>query len=311
MPNYYEILDVSKDATPSDIKKSYRSLSLKYHPDKPSGDKNKFQEINQAYEILSDPQKREQYDAELNGLNNPFARMNGMNEFNNIHEMFNMMFNGGGMPGMPGMHGMPPGMAFGGMPGVRIFHNGVEVNGPHMFQKPSPILKEIHITMEQSYNGVSIPTEIERWVMKNNERISERETIYITIPPGIDNNESLCIQNKGNIVNENCKGDLQFVVLIENGTTFKRVGLDLHYNKTITLKEALCGFSFEITHINGKTLNINNNGNITIIKPNYTKVIPNLGMKRGDNTGNLNIIFDLEFPDFLMHDQIEALKEIL
>lgn len=309
MPNYYEILEVSKEATPTDIKKSYRTLSLKYHPDKPSGDKNKFQEINQAYETLSDPQKKEQYDAELNGLHNPFTRMHSTNEFGNIHEMFNMMF-GGGMPGMHG--GMPGGMPpFGGMPGVRIFHNGVEVNGPHMFQKPQPIVKHIKLTMEQAYNGVSLPIEIERWVMKGQERIIEKEMVYVTMPPGIDNNESLCIQNKGNVVNDNCKGDIQFITIVENDTLFKRVGLDLHYNKTISLKEALCGFAFEITHINGKVLNINNNGNVTIVKPNYTKVIPNLGMKRGDSVGNLNIIFELEFPEFLLHDQIEALKEIL
>lgn len=312
MPNFYEILEVSKDASPTDIKKSYRTLSLKYHPDKPSGDKQKFQEINEAYETLSDPQKKEQYDAELNGMGNPFVRMHshGMGgEFNDMHNIFNMMFGGGMPPGMPGMHfggGPMPGM-----PGVRIFHNGVEVNGPQFFQKPQPITTAIKITLEQAYTGISLPIEIERWVMRGESRVNEKETIYITIPSGIDENEAMNIADKGHVVNEHCKGDLRFVIQLENNTPFKRVGLDLHYNKTITLKEALCGFAFEIQHINGKTLNINNNDHPTVIKPNYKKIIPNLGMKRGDNTGNLVIVFEVEFPEFLLNDQIEGLREML
>jgi DnaJ-class molecular chaperone len=308
MPNFYELLEVSKDASPTDIKKSYRTLSLKYHPDKPGGDKQKFQEIGEAYETLSDPQKKEQYDAELNGTNNPFGRMHSMNEFHDMHNMFNMMFGGGG-GGIPGMPGMPFG-GMPGMPGVRIFHNGVEVNGPFM-QKPQPITTAIKITLEQAFIGVGLPIEIERWILRGEGRVTEKETIYISIPPGADDNETMNIPDKGHVVNEQCKGDLRFIIQLENNTPFKRVGLDLHYNKTITLKEALCGFAFEIQHINGKTLNINNNDHPSVIKPNYKKIIPNLGMKRGENTGNLVIIFEVEFPDFLLNDQIEGLREML
>ena len=69
-PTHYETLGVSKDASESEIKKAYRSLSLQYHPDRnPSPDaKAKFQEINDAYETLSDAEKKQQYDNELNGI---------------------------------------------------------------------------------------------------------------------------------------------------------------------------------------------------------------------------------------------------
>ena len=60
--NYYEVLGLKKDATASEIKKAYRKLSVKYHPDKPTGDKKKYAEINKAYEVLSDSQKRRMYD---------------------------------------------------------------------------------------------------------------------------------------------------------------------------------------------------------------------------------------------------------
>lgn len=60
--DYYKILGVEKQSTTDDIKKAYRKLAHKYHPDKPGGDANKFKEINEAYQILSNPQKKAQYD---------------------------------------------------------------------------------------------------------------------------------------------------------------------------------------------------------------------------------------------------------
>jgi DnaJ-class molecular chaperone len=312
MPNFYETLEVPKDASPEQIKKSYRTLSLKYHPDKPGGDTAKFQEISEAYDTLSDPQKKEQYDAELNGM--PFGRMHSMNEFHDINNIFGMMFGGGmqGMPGMPGMHfGGHPGMHFAGGPGVRIFHNGVEIKHSFQPQKPEPIVKNLKLSIEQAYNGVSLPIEIERCVQRGDIRYNEMETVYIGLPPGIDENENIVIQDKGHIINDTLKGDVRLVIQIENNTEFKRHGLDLHYNKTITLKEALCGFSFEIKHLNGKMLCINNNNNVTIIKPNYKKVIPNYGMKREDAVGNIIIEFGIEFPESLTEEQIEKLSNIL
>jgi DnaJ family protein A protein 2 len=92
---------------------------------------------------------------------------------------------------------------------------------------------------------------------------------------------------------------------------FVREGLDLICKHKLSLREALCGFTFELHHINGKTLNVNNNTNPTIIKPNFKKIIPNLGMKKESKTGNLIIHFDVEFPDSLNQEQIQALKNIL
>jgi len=318
MPNFYEILEVPKDASPEQIKKSYRSLSLKFHPDKPGGDTAKFQQINEAYDTLSDLQKKEQYDAELNGV--PFGRMHSMDEFNDLNNIFGMMF--GGMHGMPGMQGMPgmpggihfgmhPGMNFAGGPGVRIFHNGVEIKHPFQMQKPEPIVKNLKITMEQAYNGCSLPIEIERWVQNGDIRYNEMETVYIGLPPGIDDNENIMIQDKGHRMGENAKGDVRLVIQIENNTPFKRHGLDLHYQKMITLKESLCGFSFDILHLNGKTLCINNNNNVTVIKPQYKKNIQGFGMKRENTVGNLIIQFDIEFPEILTEEQKQGLASIL
>jgi len=77
------------------------------------------------------------------------------------------------------------------------------------------------------------------------------------------------------------------------------------------LKESLCGFKFDIHHLNGKTLCLNNSESNSIIKPNYKKVLSNLGFQRGNQIGNLIIDFSIEFPDSLSRDQIEKLASIL
>ena len=81
--------------------------------------------------------------------------------------------------------------------------------------------------------------------------------------------------------------------------------------KTITLKDALCGFKFELIHLNGKMLNFDNTTNITIIKPGFKKMISGLGLNRENNTGNLILEFGVEFPDSLTEEQIGVLSNIL
>jgi DnaJ family protein A protein 2 len=140
-------------------------------------------------------------------------------------------------------------------------------------------------------------------------KVQEEETLYINVPAGIDDNEIIMLKDQGHTVNENCRGDIKMVIQVKNETVFKRQGLDLIIKKTISLKEALCGFSFEIHHINGKTLNLNNKTNPTIVKPNYKKTVAGLGMNRDGTYGNLIIEFDVVFPDSLTADQIKNISD--
>jgi len=312
MPNFYEVLGVSKDATDVEIKKAYRNLSLKHHPDR-GGNTMKFQEIGEAYETLSDPVKKQQYDMQLNGFPGGihFEGGGGVNpqEFADLNNIFNMMFGGAGMPG--GIFG-----GMGGDPNIHIFHNGIPVGGQgFMFQnlhKPPSIIKNLAISIEQAYTGLSIPVEIERWVMQpNNLKQMEKETIYVNIHQGIDENEIIILKEKGHVAGENLKGDVKLIIQIENSSQFKRIGLDLIFKKIITLKDALCGFIFDINHISGKNLSLNNKTNRTIITPSYKKLVPGMGMIRESNKGNLIIEFEIEFPSSLTEEQISKLSEIL
>ena len=130
----YSILGVDENASSDDIKKAYRKLSMKHHPDR-GGKKDLFQKINTAYQAIGDHQKRQQYNMSRNGnpLANLFGGMRGpQNSQDGLGQMFNMMF-GGGFPG--GMNN----------PNVHFFQNGVRMN-QNVLQKPPPIVKTIEIS---------------------------------------------------------------------------------------------------------------------------------------------------------------------
>jgi DnaJ family protein A protein 2 len=321
--SFYNVLGVSDTSTGEEIKKAYRKMSLKYHPDKNNGDPESvkmFQKISEAYEVLGDAQKRNEYDTMRK---NPFMRMasggpmspGGM-PFDQMDEFLsNIIF--GGLGGMPfGAGGMPGGMPFGpggmpfppGGPNIRIFRNGVPMNFGN--EKPQPITNTMTITMETVLNGGKIPIEIERWILENGNKIHEKQTLYVDIVKGIDNNEIIVLKDQGNVINDQCKGDVKIYIKIENDSEFQRRGLDLILEKRISLKDALCGFSFDLKYINGKVYTINNHAG-NVIPPEYQKVIPNMGLTRDSHTGNLIIIFHIDFPEKMSLENIEILKNIL
>ena len=318
--NFYKILGVDEKASKEEIKKSYRTMQMKYHPDKNNNSQdaiNMTQKLNEAYETLGDDEKREEYDMTRN---NPFAK-GGMDI--PMDDIINMMF--GGM-GIPGMGGFPGGMPMGGMQQMGGFPGGIHMGGfppgakIHFFQggqpinfqqlqKPQSINKNIVIKLSQVLTGANIPLEIERWIMEHGMKVFETETIYITVPKGVDDGELILLKDKGNVLNENCKGDIKIFVKIENDSIFKRAGLDLVLEKNITLKEALCGFSFEITYINGKSYTLNNNAG-NIIPHGFRKVIPNMGLERDQHKGNMVVEFNVQFPEKLSESVITSLKNI-
>ena len=313
MPSHYEVLGVEANADESEIKKAYRSLSFKHHPDR-CQDENSgeiMQKLNEAYEVLRDPQKRQQYDAELQGI--PHGFPGGMQGFPP------------GFPGFPGFHGMQ-GMGAGanlfdmlfhqmaGGVNIEIMHNG---NGATFIRrhvgKPETITKQVNISLEQAFTGIIAQIELERWTMRKEDglRVTETETINVQIPAGIDNGENILLEGVGNRVEEgNIKGDVKICVNVNKHATFVRNGADLHLKKTLSLKESLCGTQFQFEHLNGKnlTLNVTN----AIIFPGGRKIFPNMGMPKKDGSvGNLVIEFEVKFPETLTPEQKQQLSNIL
>ena len=196
---------------------------------------------------------------------------------------------------------------------ANIFHNGhpnAFHTQFHFGNRVDPIKQQILLTMEQVYLGCVFPININRNIIENNQQRKETEQLYINIPQGINQGETIILQEKGNIINGKT-GEIHIIITVANHECFKRDKLDLIYNKTITLKEALCGFHVEILHLSGKKFALNNATKLFVIYPEYKKVVPSLGMNRGNETGNLIIIFNVEFPKELTNEQIELLKEAL
>ena len=284
----YKILEIGHHTTQEQIKKAYRRLSMQYHPDRNGNNPDAtgmFQKINSAYEVLGDEAQRRMYDMKhLHG--NMFGSRNPTDQ-NDIFSFLN------GKVGMQNMHNMKYAQF-----------------GSATTRKPISMMKTVELDMEKAYAGCTLPVEITRLVVECNIQREEMETLYVSIPAGIDDNEIIVLKGKGNMIDEANKGDIKVFVKIKNNTEFVRNGLDLTYHKTISLKDALCGFSFDLKYIDGRTFKINN-GNGNVISANYKKMIPDMGMKRDDHRGNLIIDFNVAFPERLTEDQVKVLNDVL
>jgi len=314
--SFYETLGVSKNAGESDIKKAYRSLSLKYHPDRNQSSEasEKIRKINEAYDILGDHSKRKHYDMEQQfGGNTMFDFQNSGGVPPPMNELFEMLFqmptmNKANMPDIHVFRDDSDGMHFPqnkGNPFFRNFQTSTKVT------PPTPIQKNLVISYEQAYYGCNIPIEVNRELFVGDTKIDEEETLYVSIPSGIDDNEIITLKGRGNMNVNQFQGDIKVTIKLERNTTFIRNGLDIIYKKTISLKESLCGFSIEIQHLNGKMLSLNNRTNKAIVSPHFRKVVPNLGFERENSKGNLIIEFDVKFPETLTEEQIQILDKCL
>ena len=184
------------------------------------------------------------------------------------------------------------------------------------FQKrvePKPPLISINatVTLEHVCQGATIPVEMERWNI-NSEGVHElgSHVEYISVPMGAENGEVIILSNRGNETGDGMRGDVKVTFIVEEHALFKRNGLDILVEKNITIKEALCGFVFDIEHINGKKFSFNSSSG-NIIRDGLIKTIPRLGLQRGNEFGNLNVVFRVTYPDNLSEEQIKILANTL
>lgn len=230
----YETLEVSQDASSEEIKRAYRKLARKYHPDinKEKGAEEKFKEINAAYEVLSDEKKRKQYDqfgdAMFGGQNfHDFARNQG--GMGDLSDILSKIF---GQKG--GFNQSAGGFNFGGF-GAGGFNNGFGGFGEFdNFSQNLDLNANITIPFNTAILGGQHSINI------------KGESINIKIPAGIYNNEKIRIKGKGN-ANGAYRGDLILNVSIAPHPNFERINNDdLQTKIDIPLKTALFGGSISV-----------------------------------------------------------------
>lgn len=312
--NNYKLLGVDEDATLDEIKKKFRCLQLKLHPDKDNSYENnqKYSNICEAYETLSDETLRSQYDLSLEkGSITVINEKDKQSERNILNDMLDGLLTERSQnknEAMPEILNKMIGHVMG-----NICNMDMKMDG-NMGVFIEPIVKSVVIDYLDAYRGTVIPVSIEREITYINgdkiKKLNEKETIYVKILEGVDENEVITLEGKGNIYGKD-KGDVKIVIYLENNDIYGRRGIDLIYKKKISLNEALCGFEFSLDHLNQKIYNITNYSRV--IECGHEKRIPGLGFRREDSNvvGDLLICFKVVFPRNLSPDQLIELKKIL
>ncbi|ONK62508.1 uncharacterized protein A4U43_C07F4660 [Asparagus officinalis] len=332
--DYYKLLQVHRSASDDDLKKSYRKLAMKWHPDKNPNNKKeaeaKFKQISEAYDVLSDPDKRaiyDQYGEEgLKGEVPPHGSGSGPGDFRfnprSADDIFSEIFGGSGAFGGMGHSGGPPmgGAQFSrGFFGDSIFSafggargGGGEPAAASAPRKAPRIERTLVCSLEDLYKGTSKKMKISRDVIDSIGRPKTVEEILtIDIKPGWKKGTKITFPEKGNEQHNLIPADLVFIIDERPHGVFKREGNDLFVTQKLSLLEALTDYTVQLTTLDGRSLTIPIN---SIISTDYEHVVQGEGMpiaKDSSKKGNLRIRFQIMFPMRLTAEQKQGIQKML
>ncbi|XP_026995358.1 dnaJ homolog subfamily B member 13 isoform X2 [Tachysurus fulvidraco] len=328
--DYYTTLEVHRGASDADLKQSYRRLALKYHPQTNSQADayENFNQLGEAYDVLSDPRKRATYDKfgeeGLKGGIPPEsaasgAWSSGYTYHGNPEKTFREFF-GGDNP-FADFHTSEEELAFGGL------------RGRKMKRQDPPIEREMHLALEDLFHGCTKKIKISRRVMNEDGQTSsiKDKILTITVKPGWKEGTRITFPKEGDqqFVNSynglwrrSCyhsyiKGpnsipaDIIFIIRQKPHPLFVRQNDDLIYTENISLEKALTGFSVDVETLDGRLLNIPVN---EIVCPQYRKLVTGEGMPLSGNTtahGDLILQFNTQFPRSLSTEKKLLIKQAL
>lgn len=237
--DYYNTLGVSKTASADEIKKAFRKLAQQYHPDKPTGDEAKFKEINEAYSVLSDEKKRAQYDQF--GTTGNFG--NGAGGFSGGFEGFDFSNFAQGFNTANGAHiefdlNDLFGSVFGGRAGAY-----------RRTPRGRDIAVDVTISFKDSILGVQKSVTIER-------QKGAKETVTFTIPPGVDNGESLRLTGKGEPIEGGNPGNLYIRIHVQPHKILHKEGIHLVMQLPIKITDAILGTKVDIDTLDEEKLTV-------------------------------------------------------
>jgi len=277
--NYYDILEIKKTASESDIKKAYRKLALKYHPDKAKADattsdiathEEKFKKISEAYAVLSDPEKRKKYDMfgkegvdDSGGNGFHFNTAGGINP----DDLFRQVFGGGDF-----------------FSGDSPF---VHMHRAQRQQKGQLIIRELEMTLEEifkgSVRGLKVPNE-------NNTP----EIVNVNIPRGSEDKIGYIYRNKVYAGENIIPSDMKVIVTRKDHPIFTRDGNNLHMKLDVNVDEAMNGIKKELKMIEGSIYHLEIK---KLPESDYVHILNNKGLytKGTDARGYLHIHFNVKF----------------
>ena len=283
--DYYEVLGVSKGANSKEIKKAYRKLAIKYHPDKNPNDKvaeEKFKEAAEAYDVLSNPEKKQRYDQFGHaGMSGSAGGFGGSMNMDDIFSQFGDIF-GGGFGGFGGGRSSGRRVIKGSNLRIRISLNLKEISdGVKKKIKVNRLVNADDVTFKtcSQCGGSGQITKVTNTILgqmqtastchhcnatgkiinnkpreaDSNGQIKKPETVEINIPAGVEDGMQLKVSGKGNCAPfEGVNGDLIVLISIEEHDKLIRDGQNLHFDHYISFSDAVLGGDAEIPTINGK-----------------------------------------------------------
>nr|CAB3480804.1 unnamed protein product [Digitaria exilis] len=336
--DYYEILNVDRGTTDDDLRRAYRRLAMRWHPDKNPAAKadaeTRFKEITEAYNVLSDADKRAVYDEYgEEGLRGEVPQTGGGGNDDIFAEFFgstpftycNTAGGGGGGSGSTrGSRQPPPPPAWDGGFGRTYRRN--QSGGAASSKAPPPpppaVETRLACTLEELYVGVTKKMRIGRNVMDASGRMkTESEILSIEVKPGWKKGTKITFPGKGNQQWNQVPADLVFVVDEKPHPVYRRDGNDLVADVRVTLAEALGGTVVVLAALDGRELAVDVGGgsgedveDAPVVCPGYEVVVPMEGMpiarERG-RRGSLRIRFDVAFPERLTRRQRAQIKRLL
>lgn len=305
---YYEILSVAKNASDVDIKKSYRKLAMKWHPDKnPDNAEDaavKFQLIGEAYDVLSDPEKRAIYDQfGYEGLRDGIPDENGETTGSytyqrNAQEIFESFFGTKNPFATFGFESAP-------------FASKLNKAGP---AKGKSVIFNLECTLKELYNGCLKTFSITRKRFDPaGELVDTEKTLHINIKAGWKKGTKITFVNEGDEAPNTIAPDIVFVIQEKENSDpgFVREGHNLIYTHKISLSDALTDCSLKINTLDQRIISI---ACPEVVSPFYEKLIPGEGMpiSKGDRVkGDLIIRFHILFPKYLNGAKRTKMKELL
>lgn len=331
--DYYNILKVNRNASEEDLRKAYRRLAMIWHPDKNLGTNKyeaeaKFKQISEAYDVLSDPQKRQIYDlygeeALKTGQVPPPPR-GGPHNMRNPHPNPSFRFNprdaediyaelfGASSSENTGRARKTRDGFFRSTTNGGAEFSGAGNSGTGGLRKAAPVENALLCSLEDLYKGAKKKMKISRTVLDASGKLRTLEEILtIDIKPGWKKGTKVTFPEKGNEEPGIIPADLVFVIEEKPHHVYVRDSNDLTVNQEISLLEALTGKTLELTTLDGRNLII---PLTDIVKPGHEIVVPNEGMpisKEPRKKGNLRIKIDVKYPTRLTEAQKSDLRRVL